>query len=209
MAAANGNGWVVGLSATLVGLLALGASLVMNAPAPLTEVERWLATVGVSLDLPPTATPLDVQEHDGVLTSMLVADGDVRLRVKVTEGLSWAEAAVRAADQQAVITGLFEDHQAPYPGQLSNTLTCPDTYLPSSEVLKRGLILGALHLYANDRLAYGGCSPDLLRYRSTVAWAYDGATSRLFTLEYHIPIDRPDIGMDVMNSLTSVIRVEE
>lgn len=202
------NGWVVGLSITLAVLVAAGVALVMDAPAPLSDTDRWLATVGIALDLPDTATPIDVQQQGGVLTSMLVADGDARLRVRVAEHLTQDEALARASEQAAVITGLFEDHQAPYPGALSHTLTCPDTYLPSVDVLLHGMFLNVLHLYANDRLAFGGCSPDLLRYRSTVAWAYDPATQRLFTLEYHSPIDRQDIGPQVLDSLTSVLRME-
>ena len=82
----------------------------------------------------------------------------------------------------AVIVNLFGDRQAPYPGQLSHTLQCPARFQPQ-DLPHDGEVLARLSLYANDRLAYGGCSEDLLRYHATVAMVYDADAQRLFQVE--------------------------
>lgn len=153
-------------------------------PDPL---EASLATVGAHIEVPGQPAILRAEAQDGRLSTALVAVGGDRLRLRVTEGLDAAAAAEIVRDERYQIANLFEDRQAPYPGELSNTLKCPENFRPV-EVTGRDDALGMVGLYANDRLTFGGCSEDLLRYKATVGFFHDPAARRLFRVEYFTPM---------------------
>lgn len=191
-----------GLVLSLVLILAvLGALLLDRSPTPqdADPLQRVLSEYGVQLDL---AAEVDsIAELPGH-TTILARSGSDRLRIAITTDLDPADAPTRVAEVLAVIDNLFGDRQAPYPGQLSNTLRCPDEYKPRS--LPRGPWAEAvLGLYANDRLAFGGCSEDLLRYHATVGIFYDPGTRRLFQVEYFASLDDDeDRGPEVVASFS-------
>ncbi len=180
-----------GLVLSLLAILAVLAVLLLDRPAPPAApdpLQAALADYGVRLDLSAT---LDSRTELPGHTTLLATSGADRLRVAVTTDLAPADAPARVAELQAVIDNLFGDRQAPYPGQLSNTLQCPEEYKP--EALPRGTWADAMiGLYANDRLAFGGCSEDLLRYHATVGIFYDPHTRRLFQVEYFASLDGAD-----------------
>ncbi len=159
-----------------------------------------LASVGAAVTVTGPVAALGVDAPRGVLVSGLYALGDDRLRLRVTAGLGPGEAAALALQERALIEGLFEDHQAPYPGALSTTLRCPDELRPA-EVEPRGGALFLLGLQANDRLAFGGCAEDLLHYRATVGAFQDGGGTLLIRIEYFEPKDEINSrGPDVLRS---------
>jgi hypothetical protein len=196
------RGLIAGLVGTLViGLGVLAALTLRPTPAPLTPAQARLARAGVALALPAEAQVLRAEEEAGRLQTALLSVGSDQLRLRITEGLDAAGAAARVEEVRQVMDNLFEDRQAPYPGQLSNTLRCPDEYRPTP-VEPRGEALAMVGLYANERLAFGGCSEDLLRYRATVGFFYDPSSRRLLRVEYFAALDAPDAGPDLLRSLT-------
>ncbi|MSP56300.1 MAG: hypothetical protein EXR69_11965 [Myxococcales bacterium] len=198
---AGGRGWLLTLGVSLVVILGAGFALLVDgpAPAPQSELSRALGAVGASIDVPATVSTLNVQEAGGSLQSILAADGAARLRIRVTEGLDRDAAAKRVKDVRSMIDGLFEPRQAPYPGELSHTLQCPEEYQPM-DVVERGDALALLQLYANDRLTFGGCSADLLRYHTTVGYFYSAGSRRLFGVEYFAIVGGDDNGLRVVQS---------
>lgn len=182
------RGLVLGLAASLVAVLAVLVVLLLTRPqpqAPTGELAMALATLGVSMDVDGQLTRVD--DAAGRVSLLAELGGD-RLRLRVDQDLDAAAADARIVEIRAVIDNLFGDRQAPYPGQLSNTLQCPERYQP--EELPRGTwARSVIGLYANDRLAYGGCSEDLLRYHATVGFFYDAPGQRLFQVEYFAALD--------------------
>lgn len=194
------RGLLAGLVLTLLAGLAVLAALLLRREAPASPAEAALAAAGVQLDLPDDAQVLRSAQRDGRPASALLALGDDRLRLRVTEGLDAGDAEARVQELRRVLEGLFEDRQAPYPGQLSNTLRCPERFRPEA-IAPRGEALELVGLYANDRLGFGGCSEDLLRYRATVGYFYDPAGRRLLQLTYFADLDGPDAGPALLGGL--------
>ena len=190
----------------LTGTLAIGtvaAAILLLRPPP-TEADAFreaLSSVGFTMDLPDDLHIVRTKQHEGRLQTALVESGSTRIRLQVSEGLN-TEAAIQLSDDiRLQIDNLFEDRQAPYPGQLSNTLQCPPRFHPV-EVLDKGAALFAVQLYANDRMGFGGCSEDLLHYAATVGLVHDPVSERLVRLEVFEPIDATtDQGLPWLRSL--------
>ncbi len=195
------------LASLLAGSAALIYLLLPARESAAGEVEELLATVGAAIDLSGDAEVLRAERSEGRLRSALVGIGEDRLRIRVSEELDSAAAEALVNESRALIENLFADRQAPYPGQLSHTLRCPERYLPV-EVAPRGPALAMLRLFANSRLAFGGCSDDLLRYSATVAFFYDETAGRLFRAEYFSAKENPvDPGADLLRTFRAGARV--
>jgi hypothetical protein len=178
------------LSVTLALGLALLAVLLLRPPQAQHPVEAMLASAGLALELPPHAA-IEWADADGErLSAASVEIGSDRLRIRVLHDLDPAAADTAVVEQRLQISELFEDRQAPYPGQLSNTLRCPEMYQPQPLALEEPA-RWMVRLYANDRMAFGGCSDDLLHYQATVGLFYDRVGQRLVRLEYFAPRQGP------------------
>ncbi len=198
----------------VVSLLLATAVLVLLLVARRPDAEKGsvgnlLATVGATIELPDDARVLRARESGGKLLTALISSTEDRLRIRVSEGIDRAQALKLVRESRAMIDNLFADRQAPYPGQLSHTLRCPERFLPA-EVVAKGNALVMLRLFANGRLAFGGCSEDLLRYRATVAFFYDEPRERLFRVDYFAAKERTsDPGADVLRSFRTGAGAEE
>ena len=159
-----------------------------------------LSTVGVTLELPQNGEMIRVQQSQGRLARLVVGFGNDRLVLRVSEGIDSAKAKSLVKEERFMIEHLFEDRQAPYPGQLTNTLRCPDRFRPKDVEAKAGA-LALFTAYANDRLSFGGCSEDLVRYHATIGFFYEEASERLVRAEYFAAVEAPDPGLEVLRSI--------
>ncbi|MAE71442.1 MAG: hypothetical protein CME06_13365 [Gemmatimonadetes bacterium] len=201
--------WKVAVRERLIPLLLLSLSLstaalilllVSRPGAKETDVQGLLATIKANIDLPAEARVLKAEQGEGELVMALISVAEDRLRIRVSEHLDRAEATELVQQSRAMIENLFMDRQAPYPGQLSHSLRCPDRFLPR-EIDSSDSALLMLRLFANDRLTFGGCSEDLLRYRATLAFFYDEPRKRLFRIDYFAAKENAvDPGIDVLRS---------
>lgn len=180
---------MLGMGATLVlGSLALAVLLLTPEAAPLDPIQANLASVGLHLELSEGAQIERADVQEGRLDTMMLRDGDTRVKVRVQHGLDPTQAASRVAEHAEVIAGLFGERQAPYPGELSNSLSCPEAYKPQP-VMPQGQALALTALFANERLTYGGCNADLLAFRATLGHFYDPEGARLIQVEVFSPMD--------------------
>lgn len=145
-----------------------------------------LESVGVDLAVPEPVGVVQKEAGAAGLEEAVYTIGEDRLHLRVARGLDPAAGARMAADSEALILGLFEDHQAPYPGALSNTLQCSPALRPQPLEPKAGAVF-LLTLLANDRYVFGGCADDLLRFHATVGAWYDAAWGELVRIEYFEP----------------------
>lgn len=84
---------------------------------------------------------------------------------------------------------LYENAVSPYPGEISNAISCAQEYRPTYTIKQAGA--RETHFftgYANDRLAFGACADDLIANRAAVAMFYCGEQKRLYKLELFFPI---------------------
>jgi hypothetical protein len=185
-------------ASALVGLGTLG--YLVTAGGPPDPLAADLAAIGVALTLPGPATVVRRQPIDGPVRDGTYTLGVDRLHLRVAAGLAAGEGERLALESETLIFGLFEDHQAPYPGALSNTLQCGEGMRPQRV---EGAARTLLTLFANDRYAFGGCADDLLRYHATVgAWLSPGGET-LVRIEYFEPrAAGPERGLAAARSFT-------
>ncbi len=158
-----------------------------------------LASIGLSFSLSSAATVGRADVEDGRLVHMLIEDGPGRLRLRVSHGVSPSDAQRRIESARERLDALYGERQAPYPGELSNSLKCPDGFKPIDHT-PLGSAASLVRLYANDRLAFGGCADDLLTYRASVAQYYTPSQGRLVQAEYFWPREQSsDPGPEVLS----------
>ncbi len=194
---------VLGLG-LLGGLTALGVLLHTPSGDPARTDTRPLAanlaSIGLALSLSDAATVGRADVEAGRLVHMLVEDGDARLRLRVSHGLAPDEAERRIDAARQRLDALYGERQAPYPGELSNSLKCPDAFKPVDHT-PAGTAASLVRLYANDRLAFGGCADELLTYHASVAQYYSPAQGRLVQAEYFWPRGQSsDPGPEILSS---------
>ncbi len=67
------------------------------------------------------------------------------------------------ADKQFVLESLFLATTSPYPEVITNIIECPDEFKPKVRETNNGVVYT---LFANERLNFGVCSKDLIKYHS-------------------------------------------
>lgn len=88
-------------------------------------------------------------------------------------------------DKLSLVNSLFTDQGTPYPGKVTNHQGCPDEYKPV--IVKDTKELYILHLKANERFVYGGCTDASAYYSSSLVFYYCSNTKKLFELKYFTP----------------------
>ncbi len=181
--------WLLGASA-LAGIAVLG---VLAWPQPEQDpLAQALAQAGLDLDIPPGSALLrDAPTLQGG-RGLELQQGQNKLTLDLSPVTDIKQANTRIADQAYMLESLFYDRQAPYPGQLSNTLRCPEEFLPEKQIMEEPNQGLRFSLFANDRMSFGGCSRDLLSLRAVLLLLHCPASKQLVRLEAFTPIDSPD-----------------
>ena len=76
---------------------------------------------------------------------------------------------------------MYRDINSPYPGSVSNKISCQEKYKPQE-------IENHYELYSNERLNYGVCSEDLIKYKTYLQFLK--CNEEFYTIELFIPIDQ-------------------
>lgn len=79
-----------------------------------------------------------------------------------------------------VINSAYRDYDSPYPGALSNQLKCSDNMKPIEND-------GIISLYATDRLTFGACSEELIRYGAMIRFLH--CNDKLYQVELFSDLD--------------------
>lgn len=83
------------------------------------------------------------------------------------------------------INSLYREIHSPYPGQISNAISCDKKYLP----VKNDDTNYSYHvLFASDRLTYGACNKDLVEYKSLLYFIH--CSTNLFSIEIFHPLEK-------------------
>jgi len=87
-------------------------------------------------------------------------------------------------DKIFVINSLFREIHSPYPGELSNRIECPDEFKPEK---KSNMPFDYYIIYSTERLNYGACSYDLIKYKSINYFLYCNKQNEFYHVELFIP----------------------
>lgn len=113
---------------------------------------------------------------------------DVLLRVEIRNNYSVQDSDQFIQSQIARTKGTFEDAAAPYPGELSDIISCSDEFKPVySTKSKNGIQFTYFSGFVNDRLVFGSCVNDQAKYRDTLVMFYCNGQKKFYQLEVITP----------------------
>lgn len=116
--------------------------------------------------------------------TVVAHEGEAIVRVAAVGGLSPAAAEARIREQVKMLQSVFAPSLPPYPEYFTKETGCPSQYLPEAHPTQ----LGTYYLlYAGDRLGYGVCNADLVRFRAGVGFFHCAARQRVLKVEYFVP----------------------
>lgn len=131
----------------------------------------------------------EVYEDTATVFRALYQHNDVLLRIDVQSKIPPTEAQNRVDGQLAQIKTIFAKARAPYPGEITNIITCDKQYQPSyRQESVNGLSMTIVQGFLTDRLTYGACTPDQAVNRSMLALFYCPTQKKLYQLEFIAPV---------------------
>ena len=107
------------------------------------------------------------------------------LRVEMSSIMKDNDASQAINARIASVKGLFIDTAAPYPGVVSDTVTCDKKYKPVFEkIVTRGNIeLSYFIGYVNNNLTFGSCSEDQTSLKGILTYFYCTKRHQMYQLE--------------------------
>jgi len=129
-------------------------------------------------------------KEKGVEKSIWTKPG-YRLQVEKFVAMDPGSSQSLVRDELLGIKALYADALSAYPGQISNTIVCPEEYQP---VFRRGRVPGRTQeyvlLYATERFGLGACTQDSVFYKHLRGWLYCPMRKELYIVRYFMPPDQ-------------------
>jgi len=118
----------------------------------------------------------------------LYEKNNVLLRMEAKNNFSAQEAQQVIQSQIVRMQGVFEDAAAPYPGELSDIITCGKEFQPIYSAKKQnGIQMAYFTGFVNERLVFGSCASDQAAYRDTLTMFYCPQQKKFYQLEIITP----------------------
>ena len=112
----------------------------------------------------------------------------IRLEILTKIDEKTAEDYIR--NKKYITDSLFLSIAAPYPDFITNTLECPERFKPEVKQTKIDDFETTYYeIFATDRLIYGACAEDLIKYKAILTWIYCEKGKSLFQVELFMPKD--------------------
>ena len=153
-------------------------------------LQEYLDKFGVSLAL---AERFSANDSLGQIkkegNTRLMAEGGGRIiRVEILAKIDGESARKHVTNRRYAVDSLFLDIAAPYPDVVTTTLECPEQFRPKVKEINIGNFETAYYeIFATERLTYGACSDDLIKYKTILTWAYCENSKNLFQMELFVP----------------------
>lgn len=129
-------------------------------------------------------------------------------RIEKQSGLSKKDADNLTTVSVMTAQGLFNNARSPYPGPLSDEITCDKKYAPTPETYQTASATMTLfNGYTNNRLQYGTCIDDQVVYKGYTALFYCRNYRTWYKAEILIPM-KDGINDNVYISLLQAIQCE-
>jgi len=113
-------------------------------------------------------------------------DGSV-IKIKILNNVGLKQSENYIYDKIFVINSMYRDIDSPYPGALSNKISCDEEFKPQKIP---NTTFDYYMLYATSRFTYGACSWNLIEYRSYIYFAYCNESENLYQIELFLPIKK-------------------
>lgn len=138
---------------------------------------------------------------------IILKNGEDVLRVKAISGVDRKSADVLVEEEKVTIKALYGAALSPYPGQISNQIVCTEKFMPRFNTSQTEDYYSYVSLFATDRLTYGACSEDLVKYNAVLAWMYCEEKKTLYQFEHFSPI-KPNLDLVTVTSFKCKQKLE-
>ena len=119
---------------------------------------------------------LVIQDDGAILTILANKNAEKEIATKLVE------------DKTIILESQYEIRDAPYPGEITKEVVCPEEFKPVKNVINNKNSLVNYQLYSTKSLTYGACAKDLIIYKAFLGFFYcDG--KGLFQIEFFVPIN--------------------
>ncbi|KKR03068.1 MAG: hypothetical protein UT26_C0010G0011 [Microgenomates group bacterium GW2011_GWC1_39_12] len=126
-------------------------------------------------------------------------------RVEKQTGLSQMEADTLSKTTTMQLEGLFNVARSPYPGPLSDKITCDPLYQPNVSTYNTPLTtMTIIKSYVNDQLQYGTCIENQIAYVAHIALIFCKNRSSWYKAELFIPKTKNEDAIYITNQLDSL-----
>jgi hypothetical protein len=130
------------------------------------------------------------QDDPKTYRALLWFDEDL-LRVEVNSAIANDEAEKQIQAQITRMKALFEKAAAPYPGEVSDVIQCPEEFRPIfGTTNQNNLQISHFTGFLNSRLVFGACTADQVIYQAVLALFYCPEQKQLFQLEIIAPAEK-------------------
>ena len=135
---------------------------------------------------------IEVYQNTDRVFSALLKKEEIKLRVEAWLNIEQHETETIIKNHTIQMYTLYEKAVSPYPGEISNAISCTQEYRPTYFTEQKGgrethVFTG----YASSRLTFGVCTDDIVANRALVAMFYCEEQKRLYKLELFTPIGVP------------------
>lgn len=149
----------------------------------------------------------DIYEDSKSVYRALFSHNQDYLRIEIRSDVK-QETADRYINAQITrMKALFENTRSPYPGEISDTISCDEKFKPD---IKSDLINGinVTHFsgFLNNRMTYGACTDDQAEYRGVFTLFYCQKQNKLYQLEIFSPKEFYEANQPKYNSILNSIR---
>ncbi len=126
---------------------------------------------------------VEEKNNDLIKTVLTAESRETILRLERLKPLSQEAAERKKVDRFQILQALFLPFPSPYSEFITNQTECPEEFWPITED-------SVWQLYASERLTYGVCSWDLVKFNSVLRIEYCPKQKALYQIEIFIPYDK-------------------
>ena len=148
------------------------------------NMQKLLEDIGIYIE---TLDNFSVDSKDN--NKVIAHRDDIIFMLTVFSGLDNLLFKKYINEKAAMIESLYEIRGAPYPGEITQEIICPEEFKPVKNKVQNNFSLGNYVLFASKRLTYGVCAKDLANYKSFIGY-FNCNNDKLFQIEFFVPVDR-------------------
>lgn len=133
-------------------------------------------------------TVKEVYEENKYIYRALYQNQNILIRAEIRPNSSKNEVEDTVKVQKIRIAGLFDDAAAPYPGEISDVISCGNEFKPiHTTITNKDMEINLFSGYVNDRLVFGSCVSDQAKYRNNLAMFYCEKQKKYYQVEVIVP----------------------
>jgi len=165
----------------------LSVSIIVIYRSPQLSCKKYTC---LSLSLLNKAKEKEIYENSSKSFRGLYETPEGLLRVESAK-LSPKEAENMIKIRLMKMEGLFENARSPYPGPLSDEISCDNKYKPSPKIIDTNTTkITYVSGYLNNRLQYGTCIDDQITHKGFTALFYCQNHQSWYQFEILVPIEK-------------------